>query len=123
MSHAKDILQSMSERFATSANVRQVFGEPITAGGKTVVPVAHVHYRLGGGWGGGEQGSGTVDHPLAAGAGGGGGLVTASPVGALEITDAGVRFIHFFNPGEIAKACVGGAVALLVLGRLLRRRK
>ena len=123
MSHAKDILQSMSERFATSANVKQVFGEPITAGGKTIVPVAHVHYRLGGGWGGGEQGSGTGDHPLAAGAGGGGGLVTASPVGALEITDSGVRFIHFFNPGEIAKACVGGAVALLVLGRLLRRRK
>ena len=95
MSHAKEILQSMSERFATSANVNQVFGEPITVGGKTVVPVAHVHYRLGGGWGGGEQGSGTVDHPLAAGAGGGGGLVTAAPVGALEITDTGVRVSRF----------------------------
>src|SRR3974390_1891860 len=123
MSHKKEILQSMSERLASSANVKQVFGEPIQAGGKTVVPVARVHYRLGGGWGGGEHGSGAAEHPLAAGAGGGGGLVTASPVGALEISDAGVRFVHFFDPADVAKLCVAGATALLVLGRVFGRRK
>jgi len=123
MSHAKEILQSMSERLASSANVKQVFGEPIQVGGKTVVPVARVHYRLGGGWGGGEQGSGTAEHPLAAGAGGGGGFVTASAVGALEIDETGVRFVHFFDPADVAKLCVAGAMALLVLGRVFGPRK
>ena len=56
MNQAQEILQSMAERFATTANVKQVFGEPIERGGRTViVPVARVQYRLGAGYGGGEQ--------------------------------------------------------------------
>ncbi len=123
MNHAKDILQSVSERLATSADVKRVFGEPIQVGGKTIVPVARIRYGMGSGWGGGEQEGGVADRPLAAGGGGGGGGVMASPVGALEITDTSVRFIHFFDPGEIAKLCLGGVAVILILGRLLRRRK
>jgi uncharacterized spore protein YtfJ len=120
MNQAQEILQSMAERFATSASVKQVFGEPIERGGRTIVPVARVKYRLGGGWGGGEQEGATSDRPLAAGGGGGGGVVKAKAAGALEITEAGVRFIRFFDAGDIAKACVGGLVAVLLLRRLLR---
>jgi uncharacterized spore protein YtfJ len=122
VNQAQEILQSMSERFAAGANVKQVFGEPIVSGGKTVIPVARMRYFLGGGWGGGEHKGEHVERPLSGGGGGGGGAVTASPVGALEITDAGVRFIRFYDPAQIAKVCLGGMVALLLVSRLFRRR-
>ena len=74
MNHAQEILQSLTERFAATANVKQVFGEPIETQGKTIVPVARVAYHVGAGWGGrklesGEGGQG--------GGGGGGGVVAA----------------------------------------------
>jgi uncharacterized spore protein YtfJ len=46
MNQAQEILQSMAERVATSASVRQVFGEPIERGGRTIIPVARVQYGL-----------------------------------------------------------------------------
>ena len=110
----------MAERFATTANVKQVFGEPIERGGRTVIPVARVQYRLGAGYGGGEQEQATRERPLAAGGGGGGGIVKASPAGALEITEAGTRFIRFIDPADMVKACVGRLIAILILRRLAR---
>ena len=123
MNQAQEILQSIAERFATTASVKQVFGEPIQANGKSIVPVARVEYRLGGGWGGGEQQDNSSSPPRKGGGGGGGGGVTAYPMGALEVSDAGVRFIHFFDPLQTAKAIAGGLIAFLVLRRLLSRHK
>ncbi len=120
MNQAQEILQSIAERFAATATVKQVFAEPIERGGRTIVPVAHVQYRLGGGWGSGKRPGAAEDQPLSGG-GGGGGMVVARPVGALEITDGGTRFIHFADPTDIIKACVGGLLALLIIRRLARR--
>lgn len=120
MNDAHEILQSLSEHLAGSASVKQVYGEPIVAGSKTVVPVARVAYALGGGGGGGER-RGVDDRPMAGGGGGGGGAVIASPVGALEITETNVRFIRFHDRVEIAKLCLAGA-ALMMLARALRRK-
>src|SRR5262249_54499797 len=78
---AQEILQSLAERFATTANVKQVFGEPIHSNGRTVVPVARVQYRLGGGWGGGERKDEGAGGPRAGGGGGGGGMVGGCPGG------------------------------------------
>ena len=121
MNQAHEILQVLSERFAGTASVKQVFGEPIVAGGKTVVPVARVQYFLGGGGGSGEHMGEHVERPLSGGGGGGGGWVRARPAGALEISEAGVRFIRFSDAAQIAKLCIGGATALLVVSRLLRK--
>ncbi len=123
MDQAQEILQSIAERFATTATVKQVFGEAIQANGRTIVPVARVEYRLGGGWGGGEQQENSSSPPRKGGGGGGGGQVTAYPVGALEVSDAGVRFIHFFDALQTAKAIAGGLVVFLVMRRLLSPRK
>jgi uncharacterized spore protein YtfJ len=123
MSQAQEILESMAERFAATANAKQVFGEAIQADGRTIVPVARVEYRLGGGWGGGEQQENSFSAPRKGGGGGGGGQVTAYPLGALEISETGTRFIHFFDALQIVKAVTGGLIALLVVRRLLRRRK
>ena len=122
MNDVREFLQSLSERLSGSASVKQVYGEPIVVGGKTVVPVARVRYGLGGGWGGGEQEGYEAGRPLAAGGGGGGGGVKASPMGALEIAETNVRFIHFIDPVEVAKLCLAGG-ALMLLAVLLRRSK
>ncbi len=37
MNHAQEILQTLTEHFATTANVKQIFGEPIETQGKTIV--------------------------------------------------------------------------------------
>ena len=48
---ATDILQQIGESLGSSASVKAVFGEPIHAAGRTVVPVAKVAYAFGGGFG------------------------------------------------------------------------
>jgi uncharacterized spore protein YtfJ len=117
MNRAQEILQSLTERFATTANVKQVFGEPIEAQGKTIVPVARVWYHVGAGWGGRKSDSG--EGGQSGGGGGGGGTVIASPVGVLEMTAEGVRFERFFDAKQ-AGILVGAGVLLgLAVRRLL----
>lgn len=106
----KEILTTLSDRFATSGKVQNVFGEPIEAHGRTVITVAQVKYGLGAG------GSKTSTAEGAGGAGGGGG-VNVSPVGVLEITEAGTRWIPFFDPKATARLIVAG----IAIGFLLRR--
>lgn len=42
--NATDLLQKISEGLGSTATVQSVFGEPIHANGKTIVPVAKVGY-------------------------------------------------------------------------------
>jgi hypothetical protein len=35
-------MQTMSDSFAGSASVKNVYGEPVTVGARTVIPMAHV---------------------------------------------------------------------------------
>lgn len=114
MNHAQEILQSMTERFAATANVKQVFGEPVQAQGRTIVPVARVWYHVGAGWGGRKSESGDAGQ----GGGGGGGAVFAAPAGVLEVTDEGARFVRFVD-AKLAAALVAGGVLLGLLGRRL----
>ncbi len=77
-----DLLKDISERISTSAGVKVIYGEPIAAEGKTIIPVARVSYGFGGG-GGIQQGNTTsteADVPSSTGGGGGGGA-SVSPVG------------------------------------------
>jgi uncharacterized spore protein YtfJ len=118
MNHAQEILQTLTEHFTTTANVKQVFGHPIETQGKTIVPVARVMYHVGGGWGGRK-----VEAPEGGiGGGGGGGLVIALPVGVLEITPQGVRFERFNNVRR-AGMLVGAGVLLGLAIRRLRSSK
>jgi uncharacterized spore protein YtfJ len=85
-----EILRTIGERFQSSATVKNVYGDPISVGDRTVIPVARISYGFGGGGGQGEQaGKG--------GGGGGGGHMSAVPAGALEITSAGTQFIPFVD--------------------------
>lgn len=117
---ATDILQQIGDSLGTSASVKAVFGEPIHAAGRTVVPVAKVAYGFGGGFGTGH-GKSASDSGRHGEGGGGGGGVRAYPAGALEITESGTRFIPFPDIRWMAGVFVTG----LALGSLLlgRRRK
>jgi uncharacterized spore protein YtfJ len=76
----QQLSQSLAERVSASASVKNVYGDPVAVGNRTVIPVAQVPYGFGGGGGSkGEQENG----------GGGGGGVSARPSGTLEITPEG----------------------------------
>ena len=108
------LLQSLKESILGQASVKSVFGEPITAQGKTVIPVAKIFYGLGAG-----AGTGGVGEKSARGeGGGGGGGARAIPVGVVEISNQQTRFVAITSRKKVA-----GAIALGVgLGILLARR-
>lgn len=105
------MLESLAERLSRSATVRNVYGEPIKAEGKTIIPVARIGYGFGAGAGKHEGGKGE-------GGGGGGGL-GAIPVGVVEVTPAGTRFIR----AGMARRTVAALSAGFVLGWLWTRRR
>ena len=114
----KEMLQTLADRFAVTAKVQNVFGDPIEAQGKTLIPVARVSYRLGAG--GGRRDDNT--DAKAGDGGGGGGVVHAVPAGVVEVTQAGARFVRFFDPQMAAGLVAGGIVLGLLLRRLFSRK-
>src|SRR5581483_514443 len=98
--NASEMLQKIGETLGSTATVKSVFGEPIHADGKTVVPIAKVAYGFGAGGGSGPNNKGE--------GGGGGGGVRAFPAGALEITPETTRFIPFTDVRWLAAAFAAG---------------
>jgi uncharacterized spore protein YtfJ len=115
MATLQQIFSTISERLESVANVRTVFGEPVSAQGRTVIPVGKVRYGFGGGEGN-RKFSG-ADQPDAGGGGGGG--VVVAPVGVIEITSTGTRFV----PTADYKRMVAAFSAGLVAGALLLSRR
>lgn len=111
-----ELVRNTVERLSEHATVDRVYGEPITADEKTVVPVARVSYGFGGGFG--SDADAAVEEGDGGEGGGIGGGVRAAPVGALEITDGETRFVRFTDLKSLALAVGVG----FVLGRLAGRR-
>ncbi|HVT12732.1 MAG TPA: spore germination protein GerW family protein [Fimbriimonadaceae bacterium] len=95
-----------------SASVRNVYGDPVRAGEKTIIPVANIAY----GFGGGED----KDHD--GGFGGGGGM-RARPVGVVEITNGETRWVPL-NPAKTLMIAggIGFLVGMVMGGRKAKRR-
>jgi uncharacterized spore protein YtfJ len=109
------LLRELGERLGGSASVKNVYGEPVTVGERTVLPVAKVFYSFGGGGGrraAGQDGSG----------GGGGGMVAATPAGALEVTPSGTRFVGLHDTRNLGMAVAAGFVLGAVVGLLACRK-
>jgi uncharacterized spore protein YtfJ len=102
-----DVLETidrLSRSVQERLTARTAYGEPIEAHGITVVPVAKIRFGFGGG-GGGGTGTGPVKHDGAmeaveqavqsgsGGGGGGGGGGIVNPIGFIEISDAGARWV------------------------------
>ena len=116
-----DVIKGVTERLQSSATVKVVYGEPVVAEGKTVIPVARVRYGFGGGGGSRSPDNGPDDEaaPSQDVGGGGGGGVSVSPVGIIEITAEETRFISFEDRSMLIKA---GLLGVLLAAFLLRRR-
>ena len=97
---AEDTVSKLSDRFAANADAKSVYGEPVNVGSRTIIPVAKVGYLVGA-TSGGRNGE-TV------GGGSGGGGVGARPVGYIEITDAGSRYVEL--------SAVKKTIAIVFLG-------
>ncbi len=110
------ILQSLKESISTT-NVKAVYGEPIAAQGKTIIPVAKIMYGFGGGGGTGGAGN-SVAHGEG---GGGGGGARAIPVGVVEVSDQGTRFVPISDRRKLAGAVVIGIGLGMWLGWRRRR--
>jgi uncharacterized spore protein YtfJ len=118
----------IAELLERSLSIRHVYGEPVQHGDKTVIPVAQVAYGFGagGGWAPRRVGKNQLDEtppdtdaPARGEGAGGGGGARMTPVGALEISPRGTRFVRFH---PLMPWLSAGALGLVV-GWLLARRR
>lgn len=86
------LLERLADRLGGKATVATVFGDPITAGGVTIIPVARAGFGFGGG-----SGRETSAEKVGEGGGGGGG-VDVRPLGFIEIRDGSVSYRPIRDP-------------------------
>ena len=115
----QEIIESIAERAQSSAHIKTVYGEPVVANGKTVVPVARVGYGFGGGAGSRAKAGQEPDRKDEGGGGGGGCAVI--PVGVVEITAQRTRYISFGLAPKLTAAVAAGWCLGYLAGK--RRRK
>jgi len=108
-----EMIQAMQEKLTSSGSVKNVYGEAIQSGGKTVIPVARIGYGFGGGTGGRAEES--------RGGSGAGGGVGARPAGVFEISEAGTRFIPADAGRQLAIAAAAGFVFGFLFAKIRRR--
>ena len=111
------VLQSLKESVLSQASVKAIYGEPISAHGKTVVPVAKIMY----GYGAGAGTGGVVDASARGEGGGGGGGVRAIPVGVIEISEQRTCFVPITDRKKLAATILVGVVVGMWLGWRRRR--
>jgi uncharacterized spore protein YtfJ len=122
---AKDLIEGAVEHLQTSASVKTVYGTPITAEGKIVIPVAKVAYGFGAGSGSGTHNrrkAGNDRQPVEGEGEGAGGGVTARPVGVVEISEEGTKFVQFGATKKLAFTALIGAGIGGLLGWILGRK-
>jgi uncharacterized spore protein YtfJ len=117
--NVKETLESLAERLQTTG-VKTIFGDPISAEGRTIVPVARVAYGFGSGGGMSGRHAEPSRDRNGEGAGGGGG-VRAVPAGVVEITRDQTRFVRFGDWRPAAAAAILGFSAGVLLSKWARR--
>ena len=115
----ENFVEKISSNFSQSAAIKNVFGEPVQAGEKTILPVASIAYGFGGGFGQGNKKAAAQEQGSEGSGGGAGGGLRASAKGVYEITAAGTRFI----PASPSKYVLAGVVAGFLLKALFFSKK
>ncbi|HVT58424.1 MAG TPA: spore germination protein GerW family protein [Thermoanaerobaculia bacterium] len=119
MAENEEWFRHLAHLFREAVGVRAVFGEPVSAHGRTVIPVARIAFGGGGGTGpsGARSVAGAADKSSRPGAYGGGGGVVAAPVGFLEIDGECTRFVRFDEGKRLLAALAAGFGLALLLTR------
>src|ERR1700736_650824 len=110
-------LQSLKESILSQWRVKAIYGESISAHGKTVVPVAKIMYGYGAGAGTGGVGDSSARGELR----GGGGGVRAIPVGVIEVSHPQTRFVPITDRKKLTGAVLAGIGLGMWLGWRRRR--
>ena len=123
----EEIISTITDRVKDTANVKVVFGEPVTAAGVTIIPVATVKVAGGGGGGGGGKGRGKLpaENAEALETGMGLGLqVSAKPLGYIEVKDGAARLVPIVDVTKVAVVgLVAAGLTLITFGKLSLRRE
>src|ERR1700721_2347268 len=98
------LLQSLRESILGQASVKAIYGEPISAQGRTVIPVAKIMY----GYGAGAGTGGVGDSSARGEGGGGGGGVRVVPLGVVEVSEQETRFVPISDRRKLTGALLAG---------------
>ncbi len=109
------LLQSLKEGVLSHASVKTIYGDAISAHGKTIIPVGKVMY----GYGAGAGTGGVGDSSARGEGGGGGGGVRVVPLGVIEVSEQQTRFVAISDRRKLAGVLLAG----IGLGLLLRWRR
>jgi uncharacterized spore protein YtfJ len=113
-----NFIEKLASLLGQNGSVKNVFGDPVLAGDKTIIPVARIAYGFGGGYGQGKKNK-QIEGPDAEGAGGGGGLY-ARPYGIYEVTPTRTRFMPANTTREFL---VAFAIGFFVRGWMNAKKK
>lgn len=116
------VIEGTIGRALGRASARSVFGDPVTQGDRTVIPVARV--SIGYGFGAGSGKSNDEEESPTGSGGGGGGRVKETPIGYIEMTPGEARFVPIIDRSALLASLVPLAFfgLFFTLPRLLRRR-
>lgn len=115
---AENIVKSIVEELEHMIETKTIIGEPITAAGKTVIPITKVSFGFGGG--GGLCGTGGSDK----GSGGGGGAgAKVEPVAFLVISDDDVKLISISGKDDMMTTILGAMPQVFEKVASLRKKK
>lgn len=109
------LLQSLKEGILSQASVKVIYGDPVSAQGKTVIPVAKITYGYVAG-----AGTGGVGERSRGEGGGGGGGVRAIPMGVIEVSNEHTRFVPITDRKKLIGAVLAGiglGISLILSGR------
>ena len=113
-----DTLEGVKSALSDRLSAQTAYGEPVQVDGVTVIPVARVMLGFGAGGGVGEakhSGNGEDAPPPTGGGGGGGGVV--QPLGFIEVSSTGARWVPLEPPvAEVALRALSFAAVILPFG-------
>ncbi len=106
---ASGLLERTLQQLGADVGAKAVFGEPVTHGGRTVIPVARAMFGTG-------AGGGQADVAEGSGFGAGAGAMT-HPVGYIEVTSDQAAFVPLRKPWLEPALLLAAVPLVLILTR------
>jgi len=121
----KNVMNDLADYLGKNASINKVYGDPIEASGKTIIPVAQVSFGLGGGQGPGKKDDAQrkeddIQNGEEEKESGGGGGVLIKPKGVYETSEQGTRYIPIH---KTRKLLLAGFVGFAISYIFFRKRK
>lgn len=124
---SETLIDGIVRNIVSKGGSRTVYGEPVTSGDRTIIPVAKVSYWFGLGYGSGTGPQIGDDGTVPGGeGGGGGGKLNARPVGYIESSASGSRYVPVIDWSGLLRILltfVGVGVTLVLWGASRAKRR